>query len=113
MTDRTSIPNQADSTWVIKIGSSLVTTGFGLSSSRLDALCDQVAEIRRASINVVIVSSGAIAEGSHRLGLTQRPRELPMLQAVAAVGQMGLTQAYASRFQRVGFHTWYCLRMMT
>ena len=105
MADRTSAPNDQGATWVIKIGSSLVTDDAGLSSARLDALCDQIAQLKRANLRVVIVSSGAIAEGSHRLGLTSRPHELPMLQTAAAVGQMGLTHAYATRFQHVGFQT--------
>ena len=96
---------QARRTWVIKIGSSLVTDRAGLSTERLDALCEQITKLRQADIDVVIVSSGSIAEGCHRLGLTERPHELSKLQAAAAVGQMGLTHAYATRFQEAGFQT--------
>ena len=90
---------------MIKVGSSLVADGSGLSELRLDTLCGQITELRQASINVVIVSSGSISEGVHRLGLPDRPHDLPMLQTAAAVGQMGLTYAYARRFQDVGFYT--------
>ena len=56
-------------------------------------------------IDVVLVSSGSVAEGMSRLGLPQRPEALYELQAVAAVGQMGLVQAYESCFQRHATHT--------
>lgn len=105
MTKATQAPNNRGSTWVLKIGSSLVADGSGLSELRLDTLCQQITELRRDAINVVIVSSGSISEGMHRLGLVERPHDLPMLQTAAAVGQMGLTHAYAKRFQEVGFST--------
>ncbi len=92
-------------TWVLKIGSSVVSDGLGLAEARLDALCDQIMALRKASIKIVVVSSGAIAEGIHQLKLTERPHELPMLQAVASVGQIGLVHAYAKRFQLMGLHT--------
>ena len=91
--------------WVVKIGSSLVTGESGLAEDRLDSLCDQITSLLRFGVKVAIVSSGAIAEGRHRLGLTERPPDLPMLQAVASVGQMGLMNSYATRFERAGFHT--------
>ena len=93
------------STWVLKVGSSLVADGSGLSEQRLNMLCEQITKLRRAEVNVVIVSSGSISEGMHRLGLVERPHDLPMLQTAAAVGQMGLTHAYAKRFQEAGFST--------
>lgn len=99
------LPNQSGAIWVVKVGSSLVTGESGLSEERLDSLCDQITSLLRAGIKVAIVSSGAIAEGRHRLGLTERPPDLPMLQAVASVGQMGLMNSYAIRFERAGFHT--------
>ena len=91
--------------WVVKIGSSLVTGVDGLAAQRLDQLCLQLSKLKHQGIKLVVVSSGAIAEGSHRLGITSRPNELPELQSAAAVGQMGLMYAYESRFQREGFHT--------
>lgn len=105
MTKGTQALGNSGSTWVLKIGSSLVADGSGLSELRLDTLCQQIAKLRQAAINVVIVSSGSISEGMHRLGLAERPHDLPMLQTAAAVGQMGLTHAYAKRFQEAGFST--------
>ena len=105
MTKATQSQGNNGSTWVIKIGSSLVADGSGISELRLNTLCDQITELRRGEINVVIVSSGSISEGMHRLGLAERPHDLPMLQTAAAVGQMGLTHAYAKRFQEAGFAT--------
>lgn len=105
MADDASTKNRSGETWVVKVGSSLVTGESGLSEERLDSLCEQITSLLRSGIKVVIVSSGAIAEGRHRLGLDERPHELPMLQAVAAVGQMGLMNSYAMRFERAGYHT--------
>ena len=105
MTNDANTPDHSGSTWVLKIGSSLVADGSGLSARRLDTLCQQITELRRANVSVVIVSSGSISEGMHRLGLTERPHDLPMLQTAAAVGQTGLAHAYATRFQRAGFYT--------
>ena len=91
-------------TWVVKIGSSLVTQQDGLSTKRLDVLCRELCELTRNGVKLIVVSSGAIAEGSRRLGLADRPHELPMLQTVAAVGQMGLMHAYQTRFEAEGLH---------
>ncbi len=93
-------------TWVIKIGSSLLTQdGLGLAGSPVPGWVDEIVEVRRQGIQVVIVSSGAVAEGMHRLGMKARPQQLHLLQAAAAVGQMGLIQLYESNFQRHGVHT--------
>ena len=92
--------------WVIKIGSSLLTNdGRGLALEAIDSWVDQMVELRRQDREVLLVSSGAVAEGMTRLGWSQRPHALHNLQAAAAVGQMGLVQAYESRFQRYGLHT--------
>ncbi len=92
--------------WVIKIGSSLVTAdGRGLDGTNLDAWVTQLAALRGAGRELVLVSSGAVAEGMVRLGWHERPRPLYELQAAAAVGQMGMVQAYEVRFQRFGMHT--------
>lgn len=85
---------------VIKVGSSLVTNrGQGLDHPALARWVSQIAELRRLGREVVLVSSGAIAEGMQRLGWKQRPRALHELQAAAAVGQMGVIEAYESRFR--------------
>ena len=92
--------------WVIKIGSSLLTNdGQGLAVDAIDAWVEQIAALRQAGREVLLVSSGAVAEGLSRLGWTQRPHALHKLQAAAAIGQMGLVQAYESRFQKYGLHT--------
>jgi glutamate 5-kinase len=88
---------------VVKVGSSLVTNeGRGLDTSAISDWCTQLATLARQGREVVMVSSGAIAEGMRRLSLASRPRELPELQAAAAVGQMGLAQVYESQLSRHG-----------
>ena len=87
--------------WVIKIGSALLTNnGAGLDRNAIDGWVDQFADLLLQGKEVVLVSSGAIAEGIVRLGWQQRPDSIHELQAAAAVGQMGLIQAYESSFQR-------------
>jgi len=84
---------------VIKIGSSLVTNhGQGLDHARLSSIAEQIAHLKEEKKTVVLVSSGAIAEGMQRLNWKKRPHELYKLQAAAAVGQMGLIQTYESCF---------------
>jgi glutamate 5-kinase len=88
---------------VIKVGSSLVTDeGRGLDAVAIGDWCRQLAALAREGREVIMVSSGAIAEGMKRLGWATRPRELPELQAAAAVGQMGLAQIYERRFAEHG-----------
>ncbi len=94
------------SRWVVKIGSSLLTNnGLGLKTETLDNWVSQIMTLRNAGKEVVLVSSGAVAEGINRLSLEKRPHSLHELQAVAAVGQMGLIQAYQSCFQKYHTHT--------
>jgi glutamate 5-kinase len=91
---------------VVKVGSSLVTNeGRGLDHDAVGRWAEQIAELRRRGRSVVLVSSGAIAEGVKRLGWTARPSAIHELQAAAAVGQMGLVQAYESAFAKFGLHT--------
>ncbi|HEU0234366.1 MAG TPA: glutamate 5-kinase [Gallionella sp.] len=90
---------------VVKVGSSLVTNqGTGLDQNALDKWADQIAVLRKRGHEVVLVSSGAIAEGMQRLGWSTRPTSIHELQAAAAVGQMGLVQAYESCFRQFGLH---------
>ena len=90
---------------VIKVGSSLVTNqGLGLDHEALAKWAEQIAELKRREREVLLVSSGAIAEGMQRLGWKRRPRQLHHLQAAAALGQMGLVQAYESCFRTHGLH---------
>ncbi len=84
---------------VIKIGSSLLTNdGQGLDPQAIGRWVSQVVALRQQGKAVVLVSSGAVAEGMKRLGLSTRPKSLHMLQAAAAVGQMGLAQVWESCF---------------
>lgn len=97
---------QQSKRWVVKIGSALLTAnGRGLDRVAIDAWTAQIVELRRRGIEVVLVSSGAVAEGMSRLGLKDRPETLHQLQAAAAVGQMGLVQTYESCFKQYGLHT--------
>ncbi|HEY5734010.1 MAG TPA: glutamate 5-kinase [Gammaproteobacteria bacterium] len=92
--------------WVIKVGSSLVTRdGQGLDHDQIKAWVDQICALRSAGHRIVLVSSGSVAEGLSRLGWKRRPESLNDLQAAAAVGQMGLVQAYESKFQQHDVHT--------
>ncbi|MDF1766860.1 MAG: glutamate 5-kinase [Gammaproteobacteria bacterium] len=87
--------------WVVKVGSSLVTdNGRGLDLAAIENWAGQLVALRNQGIQVVLVSSGAVAEGVARLGLAQRPKQVHLQQAAAAVGQMGLVQAYESCFNR-------------
>lgn len=87
--------------WVIKIGSALLTQdGAGLDLPAIQGWVDQIAVLLDQGMEVVLVSSGAVAEGMCRLGWKQRPHALHNLQAAAAVGQMGLIQAWESCFAR-------------
>lgn len=92
--------------WVIKLGSALLTEdGCGLKSGSLDVWIKQMVELKKGGIDIVIVSSGAVAEGVSRIGWKKRPQALHELQAAAAVGQMGLIQAYEYAFQKYDIRT--------
>ncbi|MCG7982316.1 MAG: glutamate 5-kinase [Candidatus Thiodiazotropha lotti] len=92
--------------WVIKIGSALLTAdGKGLSAELLGSWVEQIASLRHTGHQVVLVSSGAVAEGMSRMGWQTRPHNLNELQAAAAIGQMGLVQAWEAGFQKFDLHT--------
>ena len=85
---------------VVKVGSSLVTNeGRGLDEHAIGEWCRQMAHLMRDGREVIMVSSGAIAEGMKRLGWTVRPKAVQELQAAAAVGQMGLAQMYETKLR--------------
>jgi len=91
--------------FVVKVGSALVTnSGRGLDHQALAGWSEQIAALKQQGREVALVSSGAIAEGMQRLGWKVRPNSLHDLQAAAAVGQMGLVQAYESCFRKHGLH---------
>ncbi|WP_420476126.1 glutamate 5-kinase [Noviherbaspirillum sp. ST9] len=91
---------------IIKVGSSLVTNdGKGLDNAAIAKWAEQIAHLRSLGKQVVLVSSGAIAEGMQRLGFDKRPTEVHELQACAAVGQMGLAQIYETSFRQHNLRT--------
>ncbi|MGL1834267.1 glutamate 5-kinase [Rhodocyclaceae bacterium SMB388] len=91
---------------VVKVGSALVTNnGTGLDKAAMADWARQIAALRAAGKRIALVSSGAIAAGMQRLGWTRRPHEMNRLQAAAAVGQMGLVEAYEEAFSQHGLHT--------
>jgi glutamate 5-kinase len=93
-------------TLIVKVGSSLVTNnGEGLDKQAIAAWATQISTLVKQGKQVVLVSSGAVAEGMQRLGWKKRPIEVNELQAAAAVGQMGLVQMYESCFALHGLHT--------
>jgi glutamate 5-kinase len=90
---------------VVKIGSSLLTKGGqGLDKTAIAGWVKQMAALRQQAIDVVLVSSGSVAEGMSRLNLKTRPQTLHELQAAAAVGQMGLVRVFDDYFQAHGLH---------
>lgn len=91
---------------VVKVGSSLVTNeGRGVDAAAIGNWSRQLAALAAQGREVVMVSSGAIAEGMKRLGWTTRPKLVHEMQAAAAVGQMGLAQMYESRLSEHGLHS--------
>lgn len=92
--------------WVVKIGSALLTNdGDGLDGSRIGEWVQQICELKRAGLDLVLVSSGAVAVGMAKLGWDERPATMQLLQAAAAVGQTSLVKIYQDCFQRFGVHT--------
>ncbi|PIE35385.1 MAG: glutamate 5-kinase [Gammaproteobacteria bacterium] len=92
--------------WVVKVGSSLLTAeGRGLDHELIGHWTEQIAALKSGGRDVILVSSGSIAEGLARLGIRERPTAVNELQAAAAVGQMGLIRAYETGFERFGILT--------
>jgi glutamate 5-kinase len=87
--------------WVVKIGSALLTdNGQGLDMQAMAGWVQQMVALQKSGVELVLVSSGAVAEGMVRMGLKVRPEAVHELQACAAIGQMGLVQAYESHFRQ-------------
>ena len=104
MTERTKL--KSSNRWVVKIGSALLTNdGQGLDISRMQTWVKEMSTLIDDGVDLCLVSSGAIAVGLRTLQIDRRPQELPKLQAVAAVGQMGLVQAWQSCFAACGRET--------
>ena len=87
---------------VVKVGSSTISEGAHLNEAALDGLVHDLALVKQEGVEVILVTSGAIAAGWPQLGLKQRPNTLPHLQAAAAVGQIRLMAAYKDRFSNYG-----------
>lgn len=85
---------------VVKVGSTTISRNFDLDSQRIDALVQDLASLKQKGKEIILVTSGAIAAGTGRLGLAQRPQTLPGLQAAASVGQTRLMHAYEHRFSQ-------------
>lgn len=91
---------------VVKVGSSLVTNdGQGLDEAAIGEWCRQIAHLAAEKRELIMVSSGAIAEGMKRLGWKARPQAVHELQAAAAVGQMGLVQMYETKLREHGLRS--------
>ena len=91
---------------VVKVGSSLVTNeGRGIDAQAIATWAAEIAALRDLGREIVVVSSGAVAEGMRRLSWVRRPQSMQDLQAAAAVGQMGLAQVYETEFRRFGLQT--------
>jgi len=92
--------------WVVKVGSAILTSGGeGVSESFIDSLANQILQLRQLGYKVVLVSSGAIAQGMARLNWNERPKELNMQQAAAAVGQTDLIHSYQACFEKYNITT--------
>lgn len=92
--------------WVVKIGSALLSNdGQGLDLDRMQTWVEQMSVLIADGVELCLVSSGAIAVGLKTLKIDKRPQDLPLLQAAAAIGQMGLVQAWQSCFSRCGHET--------
>ncbi len=91
---------------IVKIGSALLTrNGKGLDTDAINDWAKQLAQIKKQGIDVVLVSSGSVAEGMSRMGWQQRPKALHELQAAAAIGQAGLIQTYQQSFKAYHYQT--------
>lgn len=90
---------------VIKIGTSLITSEDGLNKNNLHSIVAQTAFLKRDKAEPIIVTSGAIGQGMHELGLKERPKDLALQQATAAIGQSSLIEAYRKEFAKYNLYT--------
>ena len=91
--------------WVVKVGSALATReGVGLNLEAIESWVGQMVDLQRGGRQIVVVTSGSVAEGAARLGWRQRPHVLNQLQAAAAIGQMGLVRGWDTACERFGRH---------
>ena len=87
---------------VVKVGSNVLTKGHGLNLPVMYSLSGQISELMDDGLEVILVSSGAMASGVKKIGLDRRPDEIPKRQAVSAVGQAGLIMEYERAFHVYG-----------
>ena len=85
---------------VVKVGSNVLTAHSDLNTSAVDAISRQICVLIDKGLEVLLVSSGAMAAGLRKMGLRQRPDQIPQRQAISAVGQSGLMHAYEKAFGR-------------
>ena len=91
---------------VVKIGTSVITNNKNAVCERMiSVLASQIATLQKEGFKVIIVSSGAIAAGVHRMGWKQKPKKISHLQAAAAVGQVSLVETYEKEFKKNGLTT--------
>lgn len=103
--DRTTEKSTEKNTWVIKIGSAMITNdGQGVDDARVLHWCEQIHALQKLGIDVVVVSSGAVAEGMKLLKWDERPQFLNELQAAASVGQSALVNAWSRGFSPFGLN---------
>jgi len=100
--NRRQIPIERVKRLVVKVGSNVLTAPHGLNLRAIRGIARQIGELMDRSLDVLLVSSGAMASGVKKIGLDRRPDELPRRQAVAAVGQAGLIMEYEKAFERCG-----------
>jgi glutamate 5-kinase len=90
---------------VVKLGTGILTSGIGqIDTGVISNICEQIAQLRKQGITVIVVSSGAVGLGMGRLGITRRPSDLPTLQACASVGQSILIETWQKAFDPWGVH---------
>jgi glutamate 5-kinase len=98
---------------LIKIGSAVLTGEDGLDLQIIEQLVDEIAQLTKEGYRVVIVTSGAIASGKHRMGITGRLKSMPQKQAAAAIGQSRLMRVYSNAFGKYGLYVAQILLIMS
>jgi glutamate 5-kinase len=98
---------------LIKIGSAVLTGTDGLDLQIIEQLVDEIAELTKKGYQVVVVTSGAIASGKHRMGISGPLKSMPQKQAAAAIGQGRLMRVYSNAFSKHGLYTAQILLTMS
>src|SRR5512136_540818 len=89
---------------LIKVGSAVLTGENGLDLQIIEQLVDEIAHLTKDGYQIVIVTSGAIASGKHRMGITGKLKSMPQKQALAAIGQSRLMRVYSNSFGKYGLY---------